>query len=335
MSDADAFWPPGSQDPIGQAVEFLVWAPLISQSGGRLHVFLPSLDRGIDALIHRLSDGAYLALQVKGKTVLHGAEAPIAVYENHLFTPDQLVIGVHLDGDHLGPFALVADAATFKRKAGRILDRGRVLLVADMPIRPIAGHKWSEDLVPFENLAERLGASPAAPTAAVGAEPVSDVDHVVGFWGELEVMRRLAMLEDCGLFRPFPDNEANEILVRRLATGATLGIQVKTGQLSEPHSFYRILVNRSSFAAAPTTFVVALGWIMPERRFHETCLVIPANVLPSIAATVGPYYKLHFRPAGSSRPSRLDRFRVPLDSLAETFARHLSRASIHPFTGVS
>ncbi|MDQ2942594.1 MAG: hypothetical protein M3R21_02865 [Candidatus Dormibacteraeota bacterium] len=250
MPDLDASWPPGSQDPIGQAGEFLVWAPLITQSGGGLHVFLPMLDRGIDAVIHRLEDGAYLAVQVKSKTALHGAEAPIAVYENHLFTPDQLVIGVHLDGESLGPFALVADASTFKKKAGRIVDRGRVLLVADMPIRPIPGHKWSEDLVPFDKLAQRLGAGRLAPTVALQAEPPSDEDRVIGFWGELEVCRRLAMLEDCGLFRPFPDNETNEVLVRRLATGATLGIQVKTGQLPEPHAYRKILVRRSSFVPA-------------------------------------------------------------------------------------
>jgi hypothetical protein len=63
MTDFDAGWPHGSQDPIGQAAEFLVWAPLITQSGGGLHVFLPLLDLGLDAVIHRLSDGAYLALQ--------------------------------------------------------------------------------------------------------------------------------------------------------------------------------------------------------------------------------------------------------------------------------
>lgn len=323
MFDLDASWPYGSQDAIGQAGEFLVWAPLITQSGGGLHVFLPMLDRGIDAVIHRLQDGAYLALQVKGKTALHGAEAPIAVYENHLFTPDQLVIGVHLDGDRLGPFVLVADASTFKKKAGRIEDRGRVLLVADMPIRPIPGHKWSEDLVPLDRLAERLGARVIVPTAALQAVAVSDEDRVIGFWGELEVCRRLAMLEDCGLFRPFPDNETNEVVIRRLATGATLGIQVKTGQLPEPHAYRKILVNRSNFVAAPTTFVVALAWIVPERRFHETCLVIPSDVVPSVAATVGPYYELHFRPAGSSRPSRLDRYRLPLESLADTFGRFL------------
>jgi hypothetical protein len=324
MPDLDANWPSGSQDAIGQAAEFLVWASLITQSGGGLHVFLPMLDRGIDAVVHRLQDRAYLAVQVKGKTALHGAEAPIAVYENHLFTADQLVIGVHLDGDHLGPFALVADASTFKRKAARMVDRGRVMLVADMPMRPTPDHKWSEYLVPLERLGERLGGGLPAPAAARQAEEVSDEDRVIGFWGEQEVCLRAAMLEDCALFRPFPDNELAEILIRRLATGATIGIQVKTSQLDQPDSYRPVLVNRSNFVGAPTTLIVALAWIVSERRFHETCLVIPSDALPSIAAKVGPYYKLHFRPSGSRRPSRLDRFRVPLDTLTETFARLLA-----------
>ena len=72
MTDLDSAWPHGSQDSIGQAGEFLVWAPLITQSGGRLHVFLPELDRGLDAVVHRLDDGSYLALQVKTKTFLNG-----------------------------------------------------------------------------------------------------------------------------------------------------------------------------------------------------------------------------------------------------------------------
>lgn len=51
MKKADALaWPYGSADAIGQTGEFLVWANLIAQSGGGLHVFLPMLDRGIDAL---------------------------------------------------------------------------------------------------------------------------------------------------------------------------------------------------------------------------------------------------------------------------------------------
>ena len=323
MPDLDANWPYGSQDAIGQAAEFLVWASLIAQSGGSLHVFLPMLDRGIDALVHRQQDGAYLALQVKGVTALHGVEAPIAVFEDHLFTPDQVVIGVHVDSARLGPFVLVADAATFKRKAGRIEDRGRVRLVADMPMHPIPGHKWSEDLVPLDQLSERLAPGWQAP-AALPPVAVSDDDRVTGFWGEQEVCRRLAMLEDCGLFRPFPDNETAEILIRRLATGRTLGIQVKTSQLEEPHESRKFYVYRPSFVPSPTTLLVALAWVVPEHRFHETCLVIPTDVLPSVADIEGPYYQLHFRPAGSRRSSRVDRYRVPLESITETLGYRLS-----------
>lgn len=323
MSDLESGWPPGRQNDIGQAAEFLVWASLIAQSGGGLHVFLPMLDRGIDALVHRLGDGKYVALQVKGKTALQGAEAPITVYEKHLFTDDQLVIGVHLDGDRLGPFALVLDAATFKRKAARIVDRGRVSLVADMPVHPIPGHKWSEDLVPLEGLAQRLGFVAPAVLEAIPPELVADEDRVIGFWGEQEVCRRVAMLEACGLFRPFPDKETAEVLVRRLATGTTVGIQIKTCQVAEANARGEIVTLRSSFVAAPTTFVVALAWIRPERRFHENCLVIPSEALPSLASTDGAYYEFHFRPAGSSMPSRLDRYRIPLESLAAALAGHL------------
>lgn len=323
MSDLDAAWPFGRQLAIGQATEFLVWATLIAQSGGGLHVFLPMLDRGIDGVVHRLGDGRYTALQVKGKTALHGAEAPITIYENHLFTDDQLVIGVHLDGDRLGPYALVVDAATLKKKASRIFDRGRVSLVADMPIHPIPGHKWSEDLVPIEGMAQRLGFIAPPPQEAIQGEVPSDENSLTGFWGEQEVCRRLGMLPDCGLFRPFPDNETAEVLVRRLVTGVTIGIQVKTCQLDDADARGAIFTLRSSFIAAPTTFVVALAWILPERRFHDTCLVVPSEVLPSIATIDGAYYAVHFRPAGSATPRRLDQFRVSLESLAETLAGHL------------
>jgi hypothetical protein len=321
---SDTGWPPGSEDAIGQAAEFLVWAALIEQSGGGLHVFLPMLDRGIDALLHRLVDGTYIAIQVKSKTSIQHAEAPIAVYENHLFTDDQLIVGVHLDGDHLGPFALVADTATFKAKAARMVDRGRTMLVADIPIHPTPGHKWSEDLVPTNLLAERIGAAPHLLELGIAApEPHSEEDLIGGFWGEQEVCRRLAMLEDCGLFRPFPDNELSEVVVRRLVTGSTLGIQVKTAKLDESHAYRHLLINRASFVPAPSTFLVALGWVIPEGRFHEQCLLIPSVVLPSIAGTSGPNYEVHFRPDGSSERSVVDQFRLPLASLSEAISQRL------------
>jgi hypothetical protein len=69
--------------------------------------------------------------------------------------------------------------------------------------------------------------------------------------------------------------------------------------------------------------LVALAWVMPEQRFHETCLLIPTVELPAIAGTSGPNYELHFRPEGSSEPSRLDAYRVPLGSLADEIAWRL------------
>lgn len=315
--------PPGSEDVIGQAGEFLVWAALMTQSGGDLHVYLPILDRGLDALVHRRHDGSYLGVQVKTKSVPAGREAPIEVLESHLFTDDQLIIGMFFDGVALGPFSLVTDSATFKRKAGRVTDRGRVLLVADMPVRPDAHHKWSGEMVPVADLAQRLGAVPPAAITALPAIPPPDEDRIIGNIGELHVAERLSTLADCGCFRPFPDNETAELLVQRLATGRTIGIQVKTSQLDQPHAYRHILVNRSNFLPDPHTYVVALAWIKPERRFHPTCLVIPCDVLPSIAGTSGPYFELHFRPDGSSEPSKVDRFRIPLERLADEISARL------------
>src|SRR5438105_4900608 len=229
-------WTQGESDAIGQTGEFLVWARLVSQSGGGLHVFLPLLDRGIDGLIHRLDDGAYLAVQVKTKSVVTHAEAPIAVYENHLCTPDH---------------------------------------------------------------------------------------RVIGFVGEQEVFRRVATLGDCGLFRPFPDSEMTEVILRRLKTGSTLGIQVKTAQLDQPHDVRHVLINRATFVAAPSIVVIALAWIVPEQRFHETCLVLPAQDVPSLASINGPYYELHFRAEGSRASHRLDRYRIRLEDLATKLANRL------------
>ena len=317
-------WPHGAADAIGQMGEFLVWAALIGQSGGGLHVFLPLLDRGIDGLIHRLDDGAYLAVQVKAKSAVAHGEAPITVYENHLYTADQLVVGIFTEDNRLGRYALVVDAASIMRKATRLDDRGRAMRIIDMPVAPTPGHKWSEDLVPVDHIAARLGSAAMAITAPPAPTLLpTDEAGVIGFLGEQEVCRQLATLTDCGLFRPFPDSEMVEVVARRLATGATLGIQVKTAQLDERHSVRHVLINRATFVASPSIFVVALAWILPEGRFHETCLVLPAADIPSLASLSGPYYELHFRADGSRESSRLDPYRLPLEALADEVSRRL------------
>src|SRR6266550_3004120 len=63
-------WTTNELSASGQVFEFRLWAALTEQSRGQLHVFLPLADRGVDALVHRLTDGAYLELQAKSRSTL-------------------------------------------------------------------------------------------------------------------------------------------------------------------------------------------------------------------------------------------------------------------------
>ena len=72
-------WPQGETIMSGQVFEFRLWAALTEQSRGQLHVFLPLSDRGIDALVHRLSDGAYIPVQAKGRSTLRYGEVHLVV----------------------------------------------------------------------------------------------------------------------------------------------------------------------------------------------------------------------------------------------------------------
>jgi hypothetical protein len=56
-------WTRDEASASGQVFEFRVWAALTEQSRGSLHVFLPLTDRGVDGLVHRLTDGTYIAVQ--------------------------------------------------------------------------------------------------------------------------------------------------------------------------------------------------------------------------------------------------------------------------------
>src|SRR5207247_9647106 len=53
-------WSSNEVSSSGQVFEFRLWAALTEQSRGLLPVFLPLSDRGIDALVHRRSDDAYI-----------------------------------------------------------------------------------------------------------------------------------------------------------------------------------------------------------------------------------------------------------------------------------
>ena len=80
-------------------MEFLVWADLIHQSYGALHIFLPLLDRGLDAVIHRRTDGRYIPVQVKCRTEATNGFVEIGIPASELVDDDALIIaGLLTDG---------------------------------------------------------------------------------------------------------------------------------------------------------------------------------------------------------------------------------------------
>src|SRR5437899_12223178 len=61
-------WTRDEASASGQVFEDRVWALLMEQSRGHLHVFRPLLDRGVDALLQRLAAGAYVPVQAKRRS---------------------------------------------------------------------------------------------------------------------------------------------------------------------------------------------------------------------------------------------------------------------------
>jgi len=115
---------PYSSSATGQAFEFRIWSELIQQSEGRLHVFLPLLDTGLDAVIHRLDDGAYIPVQLKSRTRLVRRRLLFVVVADSLVDDRALVIAGLLNEDGLGPYLLVVEEGTFRRLADRFGGEG-------------------------------------------------------------------------------------------------------------------------------------------------------------------------------------------------------------------
>jgi hypothetical protein len=316
--ETDLQWHHGQTLAAGQVAEFKVWAELVRQSMGGLHVFLPLRDLGIDGVVHRLDDGSYLPVQVKGRTELTPAgQVHITVTATSLVDDQALVVATLVDGEQLGPFLLVVDEAVFRNLAVHNEVGGREYLTAAFQLHAGGDSRWAPYLVARETLAERFG----APTGAAASEellapPRVDRGHE-GFLGEMEVVRRLAEAESLNLFRPFPDLETVEVLARHVSTRRFLGIQVKTVGWDKDHLENRVYVRRASFRSSATTFLCVLGWDRDAGLFEDDCLLIPSAELPAIARADGEWLELELVP-GAMRHRRTDRYRKSLASLGQT-----------------
>jgi hypothetical protein len=309
-------WTRDEASASGQVFEFRLWAALTEQSRGGLHVFLPLADRGIDALVHRLSDGTYFRVQAKGRSALVGGEVHLVVWSVGLIDDDALLVGGLVVDGGLGPTLLVVPVRDFKRLAEQTSADGEVVYSTGFGMRPRSDSRWLPFLVPTERLVEKFG----VPALTLELEEVVVAPRPswrsdLGFLGESEVTRLLAEGSDLNLFRPFPDMETAELAVLYLESRRVVGLQIKTVGIDGARPSATVSVLASSFRPAPTTYFVVLAWLREEARFHDECVLIPSEDLRSIAAEDAyGHLKFEFHP-GFQMKDRLDPYRRNLADL--------------------
>jgi hypothetical protein len=303
-------WTREEASASGQVFEFRLWAALAEQSRGALHVFLPLADRGIDALVHRLIDDTFLAVQAKGRSVLVEGEVRLEVWADSLHDDKALLVSGLLTDGGLGPTMLVVPVGDFKRMATSSLADGRPIFSTTYATTPSSSSRWHPFLVATDELVERFGIGQATLEAAPITEPSPTWRSDLGFLGESELVRLLAEGSDLNPFRPFPDLETSEVGVLNLQSRQVLGLQAKTVGVDRAHPSATVSVLASSFRPSPNTQFVILAWLREEGEFHEECLLIPSEALRSVCQPGESYGHLKFEwDPGSSSPERLEPYR--------------------------
>jgi len=307
----------------GQVFEFRLWAALTEQSGGSLHVFLPLSDRGIDALLHRVGDDTYIAVQAKGRSSLNGGEVQLVLWANSLNDSAALIVSGLITDGCLGPTMLVVPEADFKRLASRTHWNDQPIYSMSFGMHPHSNSRWLPYLVPSERLVERFMPGEMSIQELI-RPPMWRSD--LGFLGESEAVRLLAESNALNVFRPFPDLETSELAILHLENRKVLGVQVKTVGVDAARRKAHINIRASSFHPSPTTYFVVLAWLREANRFHEECLLIPSELIRGVCEPGELDGHLHFDWSPESvRPNRLNRFRIPIHALRAEIENRLRR----------
>src|ERR1700682_5971794 len=317
-------WTRDEASASGQDFEDRVWALLTEQSRGHLHVFRPLLERGGDALLHRLGCGAYIPVQAKGRSSLRRGQVQLLVAAESI--ADDLVVivaGEIVDGG-LGPTLLVVPTADFRRLALLTTADGAPEYSMSFPTKLRTRSRWLPWLVSSDRLAEQFGVERALP--ALVEEPPRLRRSPLGFLGESEVIRQLAVAENLNLFRPFPDLETVELAVRNINNGHGVGLQIKTVSVDALNPNRTVDIYISSFRPRPTTYFTVVAWMPLERRFHDECLLFPSGDLLQFARHDDVHYKFGFQP-GSKKQPRLNKYRRGLSDLCAEVEELLARPS--------
>jgi hypothetical protein len=319
-----ASWHRDQDSVVGQLAEWEVWVELVVQSHGRLHVFLPLLDRGVDALIHRLDDSRWIPVQVKGRSELRNGSLYIVMRTASLVDPEAMILGVALEDDHLGRLVLVISEREFARLAIRSTARGKPVVAAQVSFVVGRPSRWSPFVFPKGKLAAALLAG-TKPTFKVSPPPRvrGAIARATGFRGEAEVIRRLDV-DDLTIYRAFPDLETAEIVALHEKSRRVLGIQVKTIGIDRKHPNGTIDIDLASFRPSATTWVVAVAWDRDAMSFRDECLVIPSLEIGQIVPPYRGHLRFPYYPDSPLKWGRLTPYRRPLAELGQLIAAMLS-----------
>ena len=302
----------------GQALEFEIWSDLIKQSQGALHIFLPLLDRGLDAVLHRTTDGKYVPVQIKGRGQFIEGMVQIVVRSDSLVDDDALLIA-SLTFDVADQLDLVVTERVFKQIAAHDVSQAHDVYSAAFSMHPVHSH-WRPYLVLRAGLAERIlemtGGQATASLKLDHLEPSERHNEWLGFVGESEVIRRLADSPRLDLFRPFPDLEMVEVLVRDNISRNFAGLQVKAATVSQPYGEAHFHVRKATLTDNPTTWLVGMAWREETSSFDPECLLVPAVDIPKVATEAGPKWAINFHPSSPER-TVLDPYRRPLAELSQ------------------
>jgi hypothetical protein len=255
---------------------------------------------------------------VKGRSTLRNGSLVLTIPVASMVDPHAIIVGAFLDDDHLGPFVMVISEREFRRLATHNERLGVPVLAAQVSMVPGRRSRWARHVFPREQMAEALLAG-LKPTVHVPPLPLrrqGRVARAVGFRGEVEVIRRLAAMDELTIYRPFPDLETAEVVAVHEVSRRVLGIQVKTIGVDRRHPHDTVDVDMVSFRPSATTTVVVVAWDRDEGAFCDQCLVIPSLEIGQITKVVRGHLRFAFNPH-PQHPGRQDAYRRSLDSLGE------------------
>ena len=188
-------------------------------------------------------------------------------------------------------------------------------MFAQVSLVPGRRSRWARYVFAREKLAEALIAG-VKPTVSVPLplRRQGKAARVLGFRGEVEVLRQLADQDELTPYRAFPDLETAEIAVIHEETRRVLGIQVKTIGVDRKHLHDTVDIDMASFRPSATTWIVVVAWDRDVGEFRDECLVIPSMEVNRIREPYRGHLRFPYAPQ-SGRPGRLDPYRRPLNRL--------------------